>query len=210
MHLIERYGYGAVALAVGVESVGVPVPGETMLLAAAIYAGTSQRLSIAGVIAAAALGAIMGDNIGFWIGRAFGYRLLLRYGSYVRLTEARLKLGQYLFLRHGGKVVFLGRFVAVLRALAALLAGANRMAWPRFLAFNATGGIVWAAAYGVGAYLLGTQVHRVLGPVGIALLATVAVLMIVGVLVLRRHEARLEEEAERALPGPLLPVRRRR
>lgn len=210
MQLIGQYGYGAVALAVGIESVGVPFPGETTLLAAAIYAGSTHRLSIAGVIAVAALGAIIGDNIGFWLGREFGYRFLLRYGRYVRITESRIKLGQYLFLRHGGKVVFFGRFVAVLRALAAFLAGANRMTWPRFLVFNAIGGIIWAAVYGAGAYYLGQQIHHVLGPVGIGLLVVTAALMIGGFFVLRRHERQLEEKAERALPGPLMPVGHRR
>ena len=210
MHLIGQYGYGAVALAVGIESVGIPFPGETTLLAAAIYAGTTHHLSIAGVIAAAAIGAIVGDNLGFWIGRELGYGVLLRYGRYFRLTAPRIKLGQYLFLRHGGKVVFFGRFVAVLRALAAFLAGANRMTWLRFVTFNAAGGVVWAAAYGAGAYLLGEQVHRVLGPVGMGLLVVTLVLMVAGFVFLRRHENRLEAEAERALPGPLVPVRHRR
>lgn len=206
-YLIGRYGYGAVALAVGVESVGIPFPGETTLLAAAIYAGTTHHLSIAWVIAAAVIGAVGGDNIGFWIGREFGYRVLLRYGGYVRITEPRIKLGQYLFLRHGGKVVFLGRFVAVLRALAAVLAGANRMTWARFLAFNAAGGVVWAAAYGLGAYLLGEQIQHVLGPMGIGLLAVTAVLMVGGFFVLRHNERQLEARAERAFPGPLMPVK---
>ena len=210
MHLIGQYGYGAVALAVGIESVGIPFPGETTLLAAAIYAGTTHHLSIAGVIAAAAIGAIVGDNLGFWIGRELGYGVLLRYGRYLRLTAPRIKLGQYLFLRHGGKVVFFGRFVAVLRSLAAFLAGANRMTWLRFVTFNAAGGVVWAAAYGAGAYLLGEQVHRVLGPVGMGLLVVTLVLMVAGFVFLRRHENRLEAEAERALPGPLVPVRHRR
>src|SRR5271165_4680343 len=148
--------------------------------------------------------------LGFWIGRELGYGVLLRYGRYLRLTAPRIKLGQYLFLRHGGKVVFFGRFVAVLRALAAFLAGANRMTWLRFVTFNAAGGVVWAAAYGAGAYLLGEQVHRVLGPVGMGLLVVTLVLMVAGFVFLRRHENRLEAEAERALPGPLVPVRHRR
>lgn len=202
-HLVGQYGYGAVALAIGIESVGIPFPGEATLLAAAIYAGTTHQLSIVWVVAAAAAGAIIGDNIGFWIGREFGYPFLLRYGSYVRLSESRLKLGQYLFLRHGGKVVFFGRFVALLRALAALLAGANQMTWTRFLIFNAAGGIVWAAAVGDAAYYLGEQAQRVLGPAGITLLVLTAVLMVVGFFVLRHHETQLEEEAERIIPGPL-------
>ncbi len=208
--MIGQYGYGAVALAVGIESIGIPFPGETMLIAAAVYAGSTHQLSVTLVVAAAAAGAIMGDNIGFWIGREFGFRFLLRYGRYVRVTEPRIKLGQYLFLRHGGKVVFFGRFVAVLRALAAVLAGTNRMSWLRFLAFNAAGGIAWAAIYGVGAYLLGQQISRVLGPVGMALLAAAVVLLIVGFKLLKKHEARLEAEAERVLPGPLVPAKHHR
>ena len=197
---IHSYGYGAVALAVGVESVGVPFPGETTLVAAAIYAGTSHRLDIAAVIGVAAAAAIMGDNIGYWIGRELGFRLLHRYGRYVRLTEPRLKLGRYLFARHGGKVVFFARFVAVLRTFAALLAGANRMSWPRFLAFNAAGAVVWASLYGGGAYLLGNELARIEGPIGFALLAVAVVAVIVGVIILHRHGNQLEAAAAAAFP----------
>jgi membrane protein DedA with SNARE-associated domain len=131
-HLLMTFGYLAVLVLVGLESTGIPLPGETMLLTAAIYAGTTHRLRIALVIAAAAIGAILGDNLGWWIRREGGYRLLRRYGRYVRLDTRRLKLGQYLFQRYGGQVVFFGRFVAVLRTFAAFLAGANQMPWRRF------------------------------------------------------------------------------
>src|SRR5207302_3105573 len=155
-------------------------------------AGTTHHLFIGLVIAAAACGAIIGDNLGFWVGREGGFRLLRRYGKYVKLDERKLKLGQYLFLRHGGKVVFFGRFVAVLRAWAAFLAGTNRMPWPRFLLFNALGGIVWATVYGLGGYFLGHNVHRLTGPVGTIGLV-LAVLVIIAFLVfLRRNEHRLE------------------
>ena len=202
-HLLATYGYLAVLLFVAIESTGIPFPGETMLLVADIAAGTTHQLSIALVIVAAASGAILGDNLGFWAGREGGYRLLRRYGRYIRLDERRLKLGQYLFLKHGGKVVFFGRFVAVLRAWAAFLAGTNRVRWPRFLLFNAAGGIVWATLYGLGGYLLGDNIHRLVGPVGIVLLVLAVLLIIAGIVVVRRNEQRLEDEAERALPGPL-------
>jgi membrane protein DedA with SNARE-associated domain len=114
----------------------------------------------------------------------------------------------YLFRRHGGKVVFFGRFVAVLRAWAAFLAGTNRMPWPRFLAFNAAGGIVWATVYGLGGYALGKNVHRLTGPVGIATVVLAVIAIGVGLIVLRRNERRLEEVAERTLPGPLETHRR--
>ena len=118
------------------------------------------------------------------------------------LTEPRLKLGQYLFLRHGGKVVFFARFIATVRAFAALFAGANRMQWRRFLMFNALGGIVWAGAIGLGAYLFGHQLHRFAAPIGIALLVAVVVVAVAGFIFVRRHEQALIAKAERELPGP--------
>jgi len=202
-HLIRTYGYFAVGGIVGLESLGVPLPGETTLIAAATFAGATHRLDIGLVILAAAVGAIGGDSAGFWLGRGLGWPLLHRYGPRIGLSEPRLKLGQYLFLRHGGKVVFFARFVAALRAFAALLAGANRMAWPRFLVFNALGGVVWAAIMGSAAYLFGHQLHKFAAPIGIGLLVLVIVVVIAGVVFVRRHERALIAEAERALPGPI-------
>lgn len=200
---VGAYGYGAVALAVGIESVGFPFPGETVLLAAALYAGSTHHLNIVFVVAAAVFGAIMGDNLGFWLGRLFGFQLLVRFGGYVRITPPRIKLGQYLFGRYGGLVVFFGRFVAVLRALAAFLAGANQMTWPRFLVFNGAGAILWAGLYGFGAFALGRNMHRIAGPIGLAIGLVLLALLGIGLVFLRRHEARLQERAEAALPGPV-------
>lgn len=107
IHLVVTYGYVVVALIVALESMGLPLPGETVLIAAAVYAGVTHRLSIVPLIGAAAFGAVLGDNLGFWIGRRFGFALLRRYGHFVGLDERRLKLGRYLFDRHGGKVVSL-------------------------------------------------------------------------------------------------------
>src|ERR1700730_10709983 len=154
-HLITAYGYYAVALLVGAESLGIPLPGETILIAAAIYAGHTHQLSVWIIFAVAAGAAILGDNIGFWIGDKGGYRLLRRYGHYPRIDEPKLKIGRYIFDRQGGKVVFLGRFVSVLRTYAAFLAGTNRMRWPRFLIYNAAGGILWATAYSFASYSAG-------------------------------------------------------
>ena len=201
--LLATYGYLAVFVFVGVESLGIPVPGETMLVTAAIYAGTTGRLSIFWVIVASSAGAIVGDNIGYAIGRTGGYRLLKRYGRYIRLDENRLRLGQYLFRKHGPKVVFFGRFVSVLRIFAAFLAGVNHMHWRLFLIFNAAGGIVWSTIYGVGAFLLGKQLLQLSGRVDLVL-AIVGVAVIITVIVfLRRNEARLQREADKAMPGRL-------
>jgi len=201
--LLNTYGYGAVLIFVAIESMGIPFPGETMVLAASIYAGTTHHLSIALVIVAAAAGAILGDNLGFWVGREGSYRLLRRYGRYIRLDERRLKLGQYLFRQHGSTVVFVGRFVAVLRAFAGFLAGTNRMPWGRFLAFNAAGGIVWATIYGLGGYALGRNVHRLTGTVGLSAVILAVVALGAAFVYVRRNEHRLADEAERALAGPL-------
>jgi membrane protein DedA with SNARE-associated domain len=206
-HLIATYGYVAVAMIVGLESMGLPLPGESALVVAALYASRHDH-NIAGVVAAAATGAIVGDNIGYWVGREFGYRLLLRYGDYIGLTAGKIKLGQYLFLRHGGKVVFFGRFVAILRILSAFLAGVNRMEWRRFLLANAAGAILWASAVGFGAYAFGKAVLRVTGPLGIALIIISVALLIGALWFARKHEAELEAKAEQALPGPLRPVHR--
>ncbi len=174
------------------------MPGETTLTLAAIYAGATSKLNIAAVIASAAAGAIIGDNIGYGIGSVGGYRLLHRYGHHIRIDERRLKIGQYLFDRHGGKVIFFGRFVSILRTYAAFLAGTTRMHWARFLLFNAAGGIVWATVYGVGYYYFGSALKHLQASVDIALGAAAAVLLI-GLLVwLRRKEAQLALAAEAA------------
>ena len=209
-HLISAYGYWSVAVIVALESMGLPLPGETVLVVAALYAATHQDISIAGVIASAAAGAIVGDNLGYWLGREFGYWLLLRYGGYIGLSEERIKLGQYLFLRHGGKVVFFGRFIPILRILAGILAGMNRMPWRRFLIANAAGALLWSGVLGTSAYAFGRALLRVTGPLAIGLFVIGAGLLCAAGLFVRAHEAELKAQAERALPGPLQPVRRRR
>jgi membrane protein DedA with SNARE-associated domain len=206
-NLLGTYGYAFVAVVVAVEGIGIPLPGELTLVMAAIIASKGHDLNITGVIAAAALGAVIGDNTGYWLGRWLGYRTLNRYGHYVRLTESRIKLGQYLFLRRGAAVVFCARFMAGLRSLSGFLAGANRMPWRRFVIFNTEGGTLWAIVYGGGAYLLGSKARHLLGPIGVAL-ALAAVVAIGGIAIfVYRNEARLTAEAERALPGPVIERR---
>ena len=202
-YLVQHYGYLAVATIVGLESLGIPLPGETALISAAVYAGASHELSIAGVILAAGVGAIVGDNVGYLIGHWGGYRLLVRYGHYLRLNQSKVKVGRYLFSRYGGQVVFFGRFVSILRAYAAFLAGTSRMPWRRFVAFNAAGGILWACLYGSSAYLLGKEVDRLTRPLAIGFAAAAGLAILVGVFLVRRQEHRLEGVAELTFPGPL-------
>jgi len=204
--LLHTYGYLAIFVIVCLESAGVPMPGETALVTAAIFAGQGE-LHIFGVIGSAALAAIFGDNVGYWVGRRFGFPLVLKYGPYLHLNEPRLKLGQYLFQRHGGKIVFFGRFVALLRAFAALLAGINRLAWSRFFLFNALGGIAWASVFGFGGYFLGKAFEHYARPVGIAALVCAVIGAIVASRFIAHHERRLMAEAEAALPGPLVAPR---
>lgn len=206
--LVSHYGYAAIFCVVAIESAGIPFPGETTLVSAAIFAGHSHglghdSLNIFGVVAAAAAGAIVGDNIGFWVGRTLGFRLLARHGHLVHLDVGRLKLGQYLFMKYGGAVVFFGRFVAVLRAFAAFLAGANRMDPWRFFAFNAAGGLIWASIFGALGFIFGAEAHRIAGPIGLIGLAAALAAFAFCWRFYKRNEIRLIAEAEAALPGPL-------
>jgi membrane protein DedA with SNARE-associated domain len=202
-HLIETYGYLAVFVIVAAESLGIPLPGETALVTAAIYAGHTHRLNPWLIFVVASAAAIIGDNIGFWIGDKGGYPLARRYGSKVRLDERKLKIARYLFDRHGPKVVFFGRFVSVLRTYAAFLAGTSKMRWRRFLPANAAGGILWAGVYTLAAYLAGNALQRASGTIDL-ILGGAAILAIVAVIVLiRRQTSKLAAQAEAAYPGPL-------
>ncbi|NPD66819.1 DedA family protein (plasmid) [Lichenicola cladoniae] len=180
------------------ESMGAPLPGETLLIATGLYCATTHKLNIVWVIVVAIAGAIMGDNVGYLIGRSLGSRALARWGQYIGLTKERLTLGRYLFHQHGGMVVFFGRFIAILRTFAALLAGANRMPWHSFLIFNALGSIGWAGGYSLAAYELGSEVERFSGPLGIAF--GIAAITVIGsaFLFLKRNEKRLVAEAMQA------------
>src|SRR5262249_3189513 len=145
---------------VAIESLGIPVPGETALVTAAALAALG-RLDITVVIGTAAVAAIVGDNAGYWIGREGGTAAIRRYGRRVGLTEERIALVHGYFERHGGKTVFIARFVALLRSWAAALAGAGKMPYGTFTLYNALGGVVWASAFGLVGYLFGQSLPRV-------------------------------------------------
>ncbi len=202
-HLIFSFGYFAVFTIIGLESLGIPLPGETILVAAATYAATTGNLNIWIIFIAATAGAIIGDNIGYWIGNKGGYRLARRYGPKIRLDERKLKVGRYVFDRHGGKVVFFGRFVSVLRTFAAFLAGTVRMSWPRFMTYNALGGIVWAAVYSFGFYAAGNTLKSLSGPLNFIAIAVAIIVVVAVFLVVRRQMNLLADKAEAAYPGPL-------
>ena len=192
--LIVQHGYWAVFAIVMLESTGVPLPGETVLVLASAYAGATGHLTISYVIAAAVAGAVIGDSCGYWIGRTVGTRLLNRYGRYIGLTPNRLVLGEYLFERHGGKIVFFGRFIAILRVLAAFLAGLNKYKWRYFLVFNAAGATVWALVFGLGAYLFGDAMMRLSGPLGMIGFALVVLGILVFGVFMRWQEKKWEKK----------------
>jgi membrane protein DedA with SNARE-associated domain len=190
-HLVEHYGLLFLFVIVCLESAGVWLPGETALIAAAVYA-SKGRLSITGVIAVAAVAAIIGDNIGYWLGREVGTRVLRRYERLRRIADRVMPPAERFFERHGGKAVFFARFFGGVRVTGAWMAGITRMQWWRFLVWNAAGGIVWAVAVGLLAFWAGKAAadaisrYGVYGGIamGIVLVAVIAVLHL-----LRRREA---------------------
>ena len=202
-HLIHAWGYWAVFLLVAGESLGIPLPGETAVILAAVYAGHSHQLNPWAIFAIAAAAAIIGDNIGYWIGAKAGFPLVRRYGPKIGIDEHKMKIARYVFDRQGWKVVFFGRFVSILRTYAAFLAGVDKMPWPRFLVANASGGILWAGIYTFVAYLVGNAMAHLSGLVNL-IIGAVAVAAIIAVLLIVRHQiGRLSDRAEAAYPGPL-------
>jgi membrane protein DedA with SNARE-associated domain len=203
-HLIEllhAYGNVVVAVVVGLECLGLPLPGETLLIAAGVYAGTTHQLNISFVVLSAAIGAILGQMAGYAIGWAFGYRLLRRYGGRIGLTHRRLALGRALFRRHGEKVIVVSRFVVVLRTLAGLLAGANRMRWSSFMVANVAGSIAWSAIYGAGAYYLGHEAKHLAGPAAMAICGAALAGLLCTWFYTRRQERRLLRQPLRGQPA---------
>ena len=200
LDVAAHVGYPIVFLLIAVETIGVPVPGETALVLAAIAASRGQ-LNIEAVIAVAAAAAIVGDNVGFALGRKLGRRFLLAPGPLLRHRRKLLAVGEPFFDRHGPKAVFLGRWTTGLRITAAWLAGANRMSWTTFLFWNALGGIAWATSVGLLAYWLGHRAESLLRVVGLGGAAAVVVAGLALYLVLRwrrRRAAALVEAEVRA------------
>jgi membrane-associated protein len=189
LSVAKDVGYPVLFALIAIETMGVPVPGETALFTAGILAA-GGHLSIEAVIAIAATAAILGDNVGFMIGRKLGRRLLLAKGPFHRHRLRVVEMGEPFFERHGPKAVFLGRWVAGLRITSAWLAGVNRMAWPTFLFWNALGGIAWAISIALLAYFLGHGAERVVQTLGVgAAIAVGAAALVAWQVVRRRHAA---------------------
>src|SRR3954466_1556735 len=189
--LFARYGYAVVFVGVLLENAGLPVPGETALLAGAALS-RSGTLFLPWVIATAIVGAILGDNIGFMIGRRGGRALVDRFGPKIGLTRARLAQFDAFFERHGAKTVFIARFVPGLRLFGAVLAGTSGLPWGRFLVYNASGAVAWAMTFGAVGYFLAYSwdtLEEWIGRSGLALLAAAFLIAIVAALRRRRAAA---------------------
>jgi membrane protein DedA with SNARE-associated domain len=181
------------------ESSGIPLLGDTILVCASVCAGTQHGLDIRMIIGAAACGAILGDNTCYWVGRSFGRTSLLKYGNYFGIDAQKLALGEYLFIRYGGAIVFFGCFVALLRVYAALLAGINRLRPVDFALFNAAGGLIWASTFGIDGYFLGKNLQHFVGPIGWVALAGSAVGSYCIWLFFKSNGKRFMADAERAI-----------
>jgi membrane protein DedA with SNARE-associated domain len=196
-HLLHTYGLLILFFAVGIESAGVPIPGETTLITAAVLASTHQtNWSIEVVIAVAAAGAIVGDNVGYWIGRTGGRELLERWEPVARHTRRVLPPAERFFEKHGGKTVFIGRFIAVLRVTAAWVAGISRMPWWRFFLWNAAGGIAWATLVGLVAYYGGKAAADAISRYGLYALGAVAGIVVIVSAAFYLWRRRLEKQLE--------------
>lgn len=202
--LLDHYGYLAIAGFIFLEDFGVPLPGETVLIAAAVYAGTG-RLNIFAVATLGVLAAVLGDNVGYLIGRYAGRAFVLRWGRYVFLTADRLDSAEGWFSRHGGKVVTIARFVGGLRQANGIIAGLTRMRWRGFLAFNALGAVLWVALWSSVGYLSGNHINAVYRTLSRTVIYLAATAMLVGTYRVIRHMQRRHSHSDMTAPHPACP-----
>jgi membrane protein DedA with SNARE-associated domain len=195
--LVHDYGLIALFLIVMLESGGLPLPGETALIAAGVFA-SSGELDIVAVIAIATAAAIIGDNLGYWIGRTGGRQVIERSKFLSRWSEGVLPWAEGFFHRHGAKTIFIGRFFSILRVTAAWMAGVSRMPWLKFLVWNAAGGVCWAVLVGLVAYYAGHAAADAIsryGLIGGVALVALAVLAFIGFHLWKKRLLRAEAES---------------
>lgn len=197
--LVTHYGYAATFTAILLASAGIPLPAGELLLAAAIYASHTHRLSLLVILCVGSLAAVLGGATGYGVGRSVAAATLSRYGRFVGLGPARIRLGQYLFVVHGGKIVFFLRFIALVGPFGGVLAGANRMGVGRFMVFNTLGGVAWTLVFGVGGYLFGGLFKAVGRPLGIAAIVLAIGVVIGLVIYVHRQGAALQAKADAML-----------
>jgi membrane protein DedA with SNARE-associated domain len=199
--LLDSYGYLAVGGLIMLEHFGIPVPGETILVAASVYAGAG-KLNIVGVALIGVLAAVFGSSIGYGIGYFGGHALVLRFGKYVMLTAERLERAEGFFDRNGGRLVVIARFIEGLRQAIGIIAGIAEMPWPRFLAFNVLGAVLWVAVWTSAGYLAGDHIQTIYTEVTRYSLYLLIALAVVGVaLIARATIRRRNRNRDRSLPG---------
>ncbi len=199
--LVAHYGYLATFGAVLLASAGIPIPAGELLIAAAVYAAHTHRLDLGVLIVVGSLGGVLGGALGYGIGRSLGVATLRRYGGLVGLGPPRIRLGQYLFRVHGGKIVFFLRFIALLGPFGGVLAGANRMPVGRFLVFNILGGVAWTVVFALGGYLFGAFFKAAGRTAGIAAVVIVIALVVWLLRYIHRQEADLQAKADARIPA---------
>jgi membrane protein DedA with SNARE-associated domain len=202
--ILDRWGYLAIAVIIGVESFGVPAPGQTIMVAAALYAGAGQ-MNILAVAAISFVAAVLGDNVGYWIGVRGGRKAVHRFGRYVFLTPERFERAETFFARRGGRIVVVARFIDGLRQLNGVIAGVTAMPWRTFLLYNAIGAALWVGFWTTVAYLLGNHlvtifetIHRYQWQAVAAAVLGVAAYVWLHVRLVRRRRARAAREDDRA------------
>jgi membrane protein DedA with SNARE-associated domain len=198
---ISIYAVWLVAACIALESIGMPLPAEAALIAAAFYAARTHGIDIRPLIAAGIVAAILGEIFGFWIGRRFGHQLLMRYGTRLGVTEERIRVGQWLFVRYGGRFVFIARFLPFLRNIAAVLAGTNSMAQHNFYFASATAAAAWIIGYGLAAYSFGEAFANLASPAAAVLGLAATLIVLATPLLILRYERSLLAKAEREFPG---------
>jgi membrane protein DedA with SNARE-associated domain len=193
---VSIYGIWIVAAFIALESVGIPLPAEAALIAAGFFAARNQDLDIWSLLTVAIVAAIFGEIVGFWIGKRFGHQLLMRYGTRLGMTEGRIRIGQWLFVRYGGRFVFIARFLPFLRNMAAVLAGTNSMAQRSFYFSSATAAAAWIICYGLAAYSFGEAFADVASPAAVCLGLVAALIVLAAPALMLRYERRLLAKAE--------------
>lgn len=196
---ISNYGVWVVAAFIALESIGIPLPAEAALIAAAFFAA-KHGIDVWPLITIGILAAIVGEIVGFWLGKRFGPQLLKRYGIRLGLTEERIRIGQWLFVRYGGRFVFIARFLPFLRNMAAVLAGTNSMAQHSFYLASATAAAAWITCYGLAAYSFGEAFANLASPVAISLSVAAALIVLALPALILQYEKRLLVKAEHGLP----------
>ena len=198
------YGYGFLLLVVLLESTGLPLPGESLVMAAGMLAGEGS-MNLPAVLGAAFLGSIVGDNLGYLVGRRYGRAIVVRWGEKVGLGEKRFAMVEERFQSYGFMVVLIARFVIILRQLNGFVAGTMHMSWPKFVLYNAISAAAWSGAYGFGAYLFGTAFKHLLGDLGtwpiLVIAALVCLVGCIGTYKFLFPKESDEEEASEAAGG---------